>query len=178
MQPLALDDTPRGTPLLTIDSVGAGVGEKVLVVIEGRAAGDALRRKAAPVDAAIIGIIDRRRSAMNSDELRALVRQIVRGASFASGPAPPRRRTAHESRDVRSRRIRVTTLYVTVVNTGDACVIEPDVPCDALRLLQEPRVLTSSLFRGQLCGKGGAVVEQPVLFDLPLLKPHHLEKPH
>lgn len=59
VQPLALDDTPRGTPLLTIDSVGAGVGEKVLVVIEGRAAGDALRRKAAPVDAAIVGIIDR-----------------------------------------------------------------------------------------------------------------------
>jgi len=52
-------DRPRGTPLLTIDSVGAGIGEKVLIVIEGRAAGDALGRKAAPVDAAIIGIIDR-----------------------------------------------------------------------------------------------------------------------
>jgi ethanolamine utilization protein EutN len=59
VQPLALDGTPSGTPLLTIDSVGAGVGEKVLVVIEGRAAGDALGRKAAPVDAAIVGIIDR-----------------------------------------------------------------------------------------------------------------------
>jgi microcompartment protein CcmK/EutM len=59
VQPLGLDDAPRGTPLLTIDSVGAGVGEKVLIVIEGRAAGDALRRKAAPVDAAIVGIVDR-----------------------------------------------------------------------------------------------------------------------
>lgn len=58
VQPLTLDDRPRGTPLLTIDSVGAGVGEKVLIVIEGRAAGDALRRRAAPVDAAIIGIVD------------------------------------------------------------------------------------------------------------------------
>ena len=58
VQPLTLDDQPRGVPLLTIDSVGAGVGEKVLIVIEGRAAGEALRRKAAPVDAAIIGIID------------------------------------------------------------------------------------------------------------------------
>ena len=58
VQPLGLDDVPRGVPLLTIDSVGAGVGEKVLVVIEGRAAGEALRRKAAPVDAAIIGIVD------------------------------------------------------------------------------------------------------------------------
>lgn len=52
------DGQPRGAPLLTIDSVGAGVGERVLVVIEGRAAGDALRRKAAPVDAAVIGIVD------------------------------------------------------------------------------------------------------------------------
>jgi microcompartment protein CcmK/EutM len=58
VQPLSLDDEPRGTTLLAIDSVGAGVGEKVLVVIEGKAAGDALGRKAAAVDAAIIGIID------------------------------------------------------------------------------------------------------------------------
>jgi ethanolamine utilization protein EutN len=59
VQPLTLDDNPRGTALLAIDSVGAGVGEKVLIVLEGRAAGDALGRKAAPVDAAIIGIVDR-----------------------------------------------------------------------------------------------------------------------
>lgn len=58
VQPLGIDDAPRGPALLTIDSVGAGVGEKVLVVVEGRAAGEALRRKAAPVDAAIVGIID------------------------------------------------------------------------------------------------------------------------
>ncbi|MGH9312778.1 MAG: EutN/CcmL family microcompartment protein [Vicinamibacterales bacterium] len=58
VQPLTLDDAPRGTALLAIDSVGAGVGEKVLIVLEGRAAGDALGRKAAPVDAAIVGIVD------------------------------------------------------------------------------------------------------------------------
>ena len=58
VQPLNLDDTARGVALLTIDSVGAGIGEKVLVVVEGRAAGEALRRSAAPVDAAIVGIID------------------------------------------------------------------------------------------------------------------------
>jgi microcompartment protein CcmK/EutM len=58
VQPLGLDDQPRGTALLAIDSVGAGVGEKVLIVLEGRAAGDALGRKAAPVDAAIVGIVD------------------------------------------------------------------------------------------------------------------------
>ena len=58
VQPLSIDDEPRGVSLIAIDSVGAGVGEKVLVVIEGKAAGDALGRKAAAVDAAIIGIID------------------------------------------------------------------------------------------------------------------------
>jgi ethanolamine utilization protein EutN len=58
VQPLNADDTPRGAALLAIDGVGAGVDEKVLVVMEGRAAGEALGRKAAPVDAAVIGIID------------------------------------------------------------------------------------------------------------------------
>jgi ethanolamine utilization protein EutN len=59
VQPLTLDGTPLGVALLAIDSVGAGVGETVLVVIEGKAAGDALGRKAAAVDAAIVGIVDR-----------------------------------------------------------------------------------------------------------------------
>jgi microcompartment protein CcmK/EutM len=59
VQPIGLDDKPHGTALLAVDSVGAGVHEKVLVVIEGRAAGEALGRKVAPVDAAIIGIVDR-----------------------------------------------------------------------------------------------------------------------
>jgi ethanolamine utilization protein EutN len=59
VQPVNIDDTPRGSALLSVDGVGAGVGEKVLVVLEGRAAGETLGKKGAPVDAAIIGIIDR-----------------------------------------------------------------------------------------------------------------------
>jgi microcompartment protein CcmK/EutM len=59
VQPVTLDDQPRGATLLAVDSVGAGVHEKVLIVLEGRAAGEALGRKGAPVDAAVIGIIDR-----------------------------------------------------------------------------------------------------------------------
>ncbi len=59
---LVQPETPRGEArggqILAIDSVGAGVGERVLVVIEGKAAGAALGRKAAAVDAAIIGIVD------------------------------------------------------------------------------------------------------------------------
>jgi len=58
VQPTTVDDQPRGVPLLAVDSVGAGVHERVLIVIEGRAAGEALGRKGAPVDAAIIGIVD------------------------------------------------------------------------------------------------------------------------
>ena len=58
VQPLTLEGAHRGATLLAIDAVGAGVGERVLVVIEGKAAGDALGRKAAAVDAAIIGIVD------------------------------------------------------------------------------------------------------------------------
>lgn len=58
VQPLTLDGKARGTAVLAIDSVGAGIGERVLLVIEGKAAGDALGKKAAAVDAAIIGIVD------------------------------------------------------------------------------------------------------------------------
>ena len=58
VQPINPDDSPRGGALLAVDGVGAGVHEKVLVVLEGRAAGEALGRKAAPVDAAVVGIID------------------------------------------------------------------------------------------------------------------------
>ncbi len=58
VQPLNLDDTPRGTALLAVDGVGAGITEKVLIVLEGRAAGEAIGQKGAPVDAAIVGIVD------------------------------------------------------------------------------------------------------------------------
>ncbi len=58
VQPLTLEGQPKGVPVLTIDSVGAGIGDKVLYLIEGKAAQDALGRKGAPVDAAIMGIVD------------------------------------------------------------------------------------------------------------------------
>ena len=58
VQPLTLEGTARGVALIAIDAVGAGVGERVLIVLEGKAAGEALGRKAAAVDAAIVGIVD------------------------------------------------------------------------------------------------------------------------
>ncbi len=45
VQPLGPDDTPRGNAVLAIDGVGAGVHEKVLIVLEGRAAGEALGKE-------------------------------------------------------------------------------------------------------------------------------------
>lgn len=59
VQPLTLEETPSGQALLAVDGVGAGVHEKVLIVLEGRAASDAIGRRGAPVDAAIVGIVDR-----------------------------------------------------------------------------------------------------------------------
>lgn len=57
-QPVDRDGHPVGGAHLAVDAVGAGVGELVLLVLEGRAAGAALGRRAAPVDAAIVGIVD------------------------------------------------------------------------------------------------------------------------
>ncbi len=58
LQPETPAGTKSGGALLAIDSVGAGRGELVIAVLEGRAAGEALGKKLAPVDAAILGIVD------------------------------------------------------------------------------------------------------------------------
>lgn len=57
--PVSPDGKPAATAILAVDAAQAGVGDTVLVVLEGRAAGSALRRRATPVDAAIIGVVDR-----------------------------------------------------------------------------------------------------------------------
>jgi ethanolamine utilization protein EutN len=58
VQPETPQGEAKGNTLLAIDSVGAGVSERVIVVLEGRAAGEALGKKLSPVDAAIVGIVD------------------------------------------------------------------------------------------------------------------------
>jgi ethanolamine utilization protein EutN len=58
LQPETPEGGKAGTSLLAIDSVGAGRGELVIAVLEGRAAGESLGKKLAPVDAAIVGIVD------------------------------------------------------------------------------------------------------------------------
>jgi len=58
VQPLNLDGSERGAPMVALDSVSAGIGEQVLVTTDGYAAFTAVGHKLAPIDAAVIGIID------------------------------------------------------------------------------------------------------------------------
>jgi microcompartment protein CcmK/EutM len=57
VQPLTLDDQPRGTTLLAIDAVGAGVGEVVLYA-SGSSARQTRVTRDRPVDATIMAIVD------------------------------------------------------------------------------------------------------------------------
>ena len=55
---LNLDGSARGEPFMVIDRLGAGEGETVLVVMEGKSSMQILGRGLAPVDMAVVGIID------------------------------------------------------------------------------------------------------------------------
>jgi microcompartment protein CcmK/EutM len=57
LQPLAPDGTPVGRTLIGVDSVGAGVGERVFFV-RGKEASFPFYPVEAPVDAGIVGIVD------------------------------------------------------------------------------------------------------------------------
>ena len=57
VQPVQPDGSPRGAPLVAVDTVDAGVGERVLVV-GGSSARMAEGMTDRPVDAAIVGIVD------------------------------------------------------------------------------------------------------------------------
>jgi ethanolamine utilization protein EutN len=59
VQPLDLEGAPRGATVLAIDGVDAGIGDRVLLVQDGKAAQAVLDRGTAAVDAAVIGVIDR-----------------------------------------------------------------------------------------------------------------------
>ncbi len=57
VQPLGADMAPSGAVLVAVDSVGAGVGERVLVV-SGSSARYTAVTTGKPADATIMGIID------------------------------------------------------------------------------------------------------------------------
>jgi ethanolamine utilization protein EutN len=58
VQPLALDGEDSGEPVVAIDAVSAGIGDRVLVVQEGFAAMTSVGRPESPIDASVIGVID------------------------------------------------------------------------------------------------------------------------
>ncbi len=49
----------RGAPVIALDTVGAGIGEDVLVVDEGNACSQILGEKQAPVRTMVVGVVDR-----------------------------------------------------------------------------------------------------------------------
>ena len=58
VQALSLDNELTGDPFVAMDSVDAGVGDRVLAVQEGFSAMTAVGHNEAPIDAAVIGVVD------------------------------------------------------------------------------------------------------------------------
>jgi ethanolamine utilization protein EutN len=58
VQPIDLDGLAKGRDLLAIDTVDAGLGDTVLVVQEGQAAAQLLKRKDVPVHSVIVAVVD------------------------------------------------------------------------------------------------------------------------
>lgn len=58
VQPLDLDGRGRGPVVLAIDGADAGVGDRVLLIQDGKAAQLILDRGIAAVDAAVVGVVD------------------------------------------------------------------------------------------------------------------------
>lgn len=58
VQPVNLAGDDDGDEMIAVDSVGAGAGETVLIVQEGRSTSLAMGTDLAPANAAIVGIVD------------------------------------------------------------------------------------------------------------------------
>ena len=58
VQQLDLEGRPTGEPFAALDAVDAGVGDRVLAVQEGFSAMTSVGHIEAPIDAAVIGVVD------------------------------------------------------------------------------------------------------------------------
>jgi ethanolamine utilization protein EutN len=56
---LDLDDQEEGGEVIALDVIGVGVGEKVLIVQEGNAARSLFKDTKIPVQAVVVGVVDR-----------------------------------------------------------------------------------------------------------------------
>ena len=59
VQPLNLDGSDRGSAVIALDAVDAGIGDRVLLVTDGYAAATGVGQARSSIDMAVIGIIDR-----------------------------------------------------------------------------------------------------------------------
>lgn len=58
VQPLEPNGKIKGTPIIAIDTMSAGKGDRVLYTQDGKTAQQILNRGTAGIDAAILGVID------------------------------------------------------------------------------------------------------------------------
>ncbi len=58
VEPLNLHGAGAGARILALDGVGAGIGERVLIVQEGWSAATTVDRQGAAIDAAVVAIVD------------------------------------------------------------------------------------------------------------------------
>ena len=58
VRPLSLDGKAEGEAYLALDHVGAGAGERVLVVDEGGSAGQVLGQDDPPIRTVVVGVVD------------------------------------------------------------------------------------------------------------------------
>lgn len=58
VQPLNLDGSNKGDAVVALDAIGAGIGDRVLLVTEGFSAMTSVGRPQSPIDMAVIGFID------------------------------------------------------------------------------------------------------------------------
>ncbi len=91
VQPLNLDGSPRGNPYVAVDSVNAGIGDKVLLTTDGFAAFTSVGQSMTPIDAAVVGVID-------SIELVSQATPEPSAAQASKRSAPRPRSAAQKSR--------------------------------------------------------------------------------
>jgi ethanolamine utilization protein EutN len=58
VQPLNLDGSDRGDTMVAVDSVDAGIGDRVLLTTDGFSAMTSVGRAHSPIDMAVVGVID------------------------------------------------------------------------------------------------------------------------
>jgi ethanolamine utilization protein EutN len=58
VQPIDPAGNPKGQPMLGVDVVDAGVGDRVLVVDEGNSAAQVLQRPRGAIRTVVVGVID------------------------------------------------------------------------------------------------------------------------